>query len=422
MDPDRQSAAPARSGQAVSENTGAPPRRLVLIGALVLALAAFRYLHELAKLLVEAPFIDFGAFYAFTTALWQGVNPFDAAEMMRVDAVLGIRRAGASPTFTPAGYLVFLPMQALPYLVSRMLWLLVSQLSLAAAVVMLARRFQPGRLACLAGLVVVFGYQPIFEDFALGNLNSFVLLLLTLGVLATVRGRLLAASVPLSLAANLKPQYALLIPFMSWIGFPLTAALTLVFVVGECLLALAFLGWGWVPGYLEFLTVGSRGLHAWTMNLSPHAMLHRLVGSEGPAPVIDGIAIGASLTVIIAVMWATVRVDGEEGRLAAWATAIAALPLVSPLTEENHLVVLLIPMLFVIARLDRLPGRGDAALLVVATVLLASRYSVDSFSAFARGPASLAYGGKVLGAAALAVLAARLTRPEVVSVPSRAWL
>lgn len=79
----------------------------------------------------------------------------------------------------------------------------------------------------------------------------------------------------------------------------------------------------------------------------------------------------------------------------------------SPLTEEHHLAVLLAPCLVLLARIDRL-SRAGVGCFVAGTVLVAARYSVAAYSAFASGVPSLALGGKVAGAALLAIAGATL--------------
>ncbi len=395
----------------MSDLHAAPRSGLAAAGAIVLALAAFRYVHDVLKLWVQAPFNDLGSFYTFTAAFRLGVDPFVRAELERVGATLHAPLSGTPPTFTPAGYLIFWPLTALPFALVKPLWIAVGQVCLIAALVVLHRCLGVSPLLGALGLVVALTYQPILEDIALGNLNLLVLFLVALACAAHVRGHRLAAALPLSWAINLKLPYLLLVAFLYWIGARQTALLALALGVGWAGLGVAVFGSYWLEGYARFLTAGSAALHAWSRNLSPHAILHRLLRIDGPSAWVDAVAITLALGVVAWVLWVTAGSGrSREAALAAWATAVAALPLVSPLTEEVHLVVLLLPLAFVISRLDRLPARGDVVAVVVATVLLGSRYSFEAFPAFARGLPSLAYAGKTLGAAALAVVAGRLAR------------
>ena len=90
--------------------------------------------------------------------------------------------------------------------------------------------------------------------------------------------------------------------------------------------------------------------------------------------------------------------------------AVGAIPLITPLLEEHHLTVALLPLLLAVARADELAGKREIACLVGAVVLLAGRYSLEAFPRFDRGLASLAHAGKPLGALLLLTVIARLAR------------
>lgn len=83
--------------------------RLRLALLLVIALASFRYGHEVLRLALDAPFIDYGNLYTYTTAIRTGADPYDPTQLAGIDAVLRVRHASVPPTFGPAGYLVLAP-------------------------------------------------------------------------------------------------------------------------------------------------------------------------------------------------------------------------------------------------------------------------------------------------------------------------
>jgi glycosyltransferase involved in cell wall biosynthesis len=413
---------PTRSGaaQGGARSARRPPRtgvagwltprsRVRTVLVLVLALAAVRYGHAVLKLALTAPFIDFANFYVYTATVAAGLDPFDPAQLARMDAELRIPHAIVPPTYGPAGHLLLLPFTALPFWLASLLWLGLGQGCLVAALGLWWRRLRPDPVLAFAGLVVVLGFQPILEEIAIGNLNLPALPLLALAGLGVAAGRPLLAAAPLSWAVHLKPQYALLVPFLVWLGAGRAAGLALALAAAWAVLAVLVFGHTWVGGYLAFLLVGSADLHAWLKNLSPHAMLHRLLSHPAPHPLVDATAVLLAAAITLAVLWATRRArSGEpETRLTAWALGLAAVPLVSPLTEEVHLVALLLPLLLALWRLPRRSGPGEVGLLLGAAVLLASRYSLEAFPLFASGVPSLAHGGKALGAAALAVVLAR---------------
>lgn len=393
-------------------------RTVHVVLTLLVTLSAFRYAHDIAKLVVETSRIDFGTFYTFTAALWRGYDPFTIEGLQALD-YLAIPRAGTvAPTFAPAGYLFFLPFVALPYEAARAAWLLAGEGALLGTLWALYRRLAPPLPVAMGALAIVLGYQPIYEDVSVGNLNHVVLLLLALAVVVDPRVRPFAVALPLSLALNLKLYCIVLLPLLVWVGAGAAAVLTAALAVAWTLVAVAVFGVAWLPRYVDFLLVGSASLHAWSRNLSPHAILHRLAGVAGPQPVVDAAAITFALGIAALVAWgARGGRARSDSMLVAWTAALAAMPLMSPLTEEHHLVVSLIPLLFAISRVATRAEAADVGLLAGATALLAGRYSLESFPFFATGVASLATAGKAVGAGLLLAVIVRLARaPE----PARA--
>ena len=394
----------------------AAPTTVRLVLALVIVLAGFRYVHDIVKLAVEAPTVDFATHYGFTAALWAGMNPFRPDGLAWVDTMLGVRRAGTPGTVPPGGYLVFLPLLLVPYAIARLVWLAIGQACFAAMLVVLRRRLVSGELLAVCGVFVALSFQPLYEDVALGNVNVEVACLLAIAMLAHANGKVVATALPLSLAVMLKLPYAALIPYLWWLGTPGTAALTLALAAGWCGLAFAVFGTAWVGDYWAFLSVGSAPLHAWPRNLSPHAVLHRVTGMLEPNVWVDALAIVLALAVVTAVLVLTrdARAD-VEGRLGGWMLALAALPLASPLAEENHFVVQLIPLLFVLTRALDFRTTAERVMVLVGILLLASRYSLEGFTALSTGIPALAQTGKIAGIAVLTVLTARLVRRRSVA-------
>src|SRR5207248_4581958 len=111
-------------------------------------------------------------------------------------------------------------------------------------------------------------------------------------------------------------------------------------------------------------------LHAWTLNLTPHAALHRLLDGALGARVVEPLALAASLTILVVLGYA-VRGRPAPGTPAfdwAFGLAVAAVPLVAPIAEEPHLVVLLLPLALLVLAPDASP-RASAALVAAAVLL-----------------------------------------------------
>ena len=95
----------------------------------------------------------------------------------------------------------------------------------------------------------------------------------------------------------------------------------------------------------------------------------------------------------------------------AWGLGLTAVLLLSPLAEEHHLVVLLLPVTLLLLRVEALRA-ATASVLVVSVLLLAARYSLNRFPALHSGPAALLMVGKLAGVAGLAYVLARRLRKE----------
>jgi hypothetical protein len=84
---------------------------------------------------------------------------------------------------------------------------------------------------------------------------------------------------------------------------------------------------------------------------------------------------------------------------------------ISPLTEEHHLVTLLFPLALLL--LNEPHGCWEPLdwwLLVMSVLLLGSLYSLEQFPAFHRGVLSVMMGGKLLGAGCLGWMLQRRIR------------
>ncbi len=381
------------------------PAMLILAVAFSLA----RYGHDLLKFYLQAPFIDFAHYYTFATVVSLGLDAYDPHAIQQVDAMLQLRRAGGGADYPPLFYVLMQPWTWIPFRTAAVIWMLFSQLCLFAALMLCAAKtvvVTPVRFALIACLVLNF--QPLLETVALGQTNLAILLLLTTAWWG-LRARhpwLVAAS--LAGVVHIKIQYVLLLAFLGWIGARqafLRAMLLCGLGAGAGLLAL---GPSHYRGYLALLHESSAVYADWILNLSVRAGLYRLFGLSGTNNVMaDGLwmLLGA-LFLLFAVPAANNVVERDPEHVDwAWGLALSAVLLFSPMTEEHHLVVLLLPLTCLLLS-PVMPTifsvRG--LLLLGSLVLLASRYSLNQFPLFHQGIYSLAMLGKTAGIAGLAVL------------------
>jgi hypothetical protein len=187
-------------------------------------------------------------------------------------------------------------------------------------------------------------------------------------------------------------------------------------------LALIALGLAHHAEYLRYLVAPPEYLWTWTANISPAATLHRVLSPHGEARLLARsltLIVGALLVFLFARAIPRGTPSASPAFDWAWGLAVTAIPLLSPLTEEHHLVVLLFPL--TLALMDGWDMEGvtlESTLLLVSVLLLASRYSLERFPTFHGGFLSLLATGKILGVVCLAWLLTRFAR--YAATPERA--
>ena len=383
------------------------PQAVSLLLTLVVVFSLFRYVHDLAKLLLEAPFIDFAHYYTYATVVRRGLDPFDPQAVASVDDLLRIRRAGAAANYPPLFYLLMQPWTLLPFRPAAVTWLLASQALLVAALGFCRRSFASASpVRVVAALFVVLNYQPLIENLALGQANLLLLFLVTLAWWGLRDGHAWIPAGAVAITPFVKVQYGLLLPLLFWMGERRAAARALLLIGLGVGAGLLILGPAHHQNYLHYLLSPPEYLSKWTANLSPLATLHRLFGASGGGHLLAAaltLALDAVLLVVFARAIPRPTPAGSPTMDWAWGLGLTAIPLLSPLTEEHHLVVLLLPLtLLLLAEHETSLPRIDQALLLGGILLLASRYSFERFPAFHQGPLTLLATGKILGVAALA--------------------
>jgi hypothetical protein len=403
----------AVASAAARADVAAAPRGRVAAAAglaLIVALVGVRYAGDVARMAADGGFIDFAHYYTYAVHVARGGDPFDAAAVERVGEALALRRAGSGVIYPPLFYAAMRPWTWLPFEASALAWLAASQaLLLATGALVLSRRAaDPWRLA--AALVLGLAYQPLAESLALGQANVLVLFLLTLGWWATRTDHPWLAAAALGAVVHVKPHFGLVVVALWWIGARAVAVRAAGVAAAGVVAGVLLVGWAPHVAWAAHVLRMPQYMHGWSLNHSPHAVLHRLLdGGVGPRAV-EALALAVGLAVAVAVARALSpgATPGTPAFDWAFGLALATALLVSPLTEEHHLVVLLLPLSLLVLAPDP-PGRGTAAL-VVAAVLLGARYSLERWPALHAGVPSLVMTGKLAGTVLLAWLLTRRLR------------
>jgi hypothetical protein len=406
-------AARAEASAACRAHVAAAPRARVPAAAalaLVAALLIATYLGSLARIAADSGFIDFAHYYGFAIHLAGGGDLFDPSAGARVGDALGLRVAGAPLKYPPLFYVAMRPWTWVPFRASALAWLALGQgLLLATAALVLRRRAaDPARLLALLALVVFS--QPLVETLHLGQTNVVLLALVTLGWWGARAERPWVAAVALGLAVHVKPQFGLPIAALWWIGQRGVAYRAVAVAAGGLVAGVAVVGPAAHLAWADQALAMPAYLHAWTLNITPHAALHRLLDGALGVRAVEPMALGVSVAILAGVAYALRGrpAPGAAGFDPAFGLAVAAVPLVAPIAEEHHLAVLLLPLALLVLAPDATP-RASVALLAAA-VLIGARYSLERAPVLHAGAPSLLMTGKLAGVALLAWLLARRAR------------
>jgi hypothetical protein len=390
------------------------PVRFLLL--LVVLFSAMRYLHELVKILLESPFIDFAHYYTYAMVVAVGLNPFDPQAVTRVDELLHIRRAGSAANYPPLFYLLMQPWTMLPFRPAAVAWFFAGQACLVGSFMLCLRTYAPvSPVRAATALFCVLNFQPLLENVFLGQSNLLLLLLVTLAWWGLRGDYPWVVAGAVAVALHVKVQYGLMLPLLWLMGRRIETIRAAVLAGLGLGVGLIVLGPMHHQEYLRYLATMPDYLLTWTANLSPRATLHRLFAGSGQSQILANglwLALGVGILVLCA---RTVPNPLPPRSLAldwAWGLGLCAILLLSPLTEEHHLVILLLPMVLLVLN-DVAPVRSqDVAVFVVSILLLGSRYSLERFPVFHQGALSLLMTGKLLGVVGLTwLLVRRLQAP-----------
>ncbi|MFY9615993.1 MAG: glycosyltransferase family 87 protein [Candidatus Dormiibacterota bacterium] len=128
---------------------------------------------------------DLDAYLTAGRAIWQG-QPLYAPFLHHPFPDPTLRPAFIYP---PAFALLVAPLGLLPDAVANVVWLLIGQASLAAALGLTLRWLQPSPMAVTAMLFATLTFYPVWVDAVQGQANLLILLLLIGGIAGIVQGK-----------------------------------------------------------------------------------------------------------------------------------------------------------------------------------------------------------------------------------------
>ncbi|HEV1998507.1 MAG TPA: glycosyltransferase 87 family protein [Candidatus Dormibacteraeota bacterium] len=327
------------SGASFSPLSPSRERDLVL-AAIALAVLAWYVSRTAVQLLHGYPASDFRNYYVAAQDFAAGRDVY--AQALRCCNGV-VRNDGFN--YPPLIAELVRPLTVLSLTAAARVWLVLNQLMLAGAIFLAWRTLRDhvstGALLLLLSLTLAF--RPLSVAIELAQVTVLLTLLLAVAAYSYARRREAAlGGVAVAIATLIKLlPVVMALAFVRWDRRPR-------FLVGAATLAattVVVLGTLWVltPATQEFFfrvmvrftstpdIYGNQSLQA----VSRRAQIV-LLGGVGPAGrVLTALAM---LALIGLTWWRGARVEGAVGRLAVFASLLAVIPLVSPLTWDHHLV------------------------------------------------------------------------------------
>lgn len=396
-----------------------PKDRTKLLLLFVLLYFSCSFMHSLARMFaLERNFGDYALFYTQTTLLGSGENIFVPNKLefrQRIDMPVHVcgsfnGAAGNSPFY----FLTISPFARVSFWPSVALWTAFNLLLLLAGLFWLDKAMEGLNadrwLTRIMLGMIALSSQPLLENIGLGQNNLFIFAALAGALLLHRRDRHFLAGCALAFVLTIKQQYGMLAIFFLWRReYKVLAGITGGFIA---LHGLSTLVYG-LPVELAYwknlLAISSRlSTSAWNMDLSLKSLIGLIIAPLAGAaaarvfyPAVFVLATGVCLK--------QVRGAGSTRLLTGFSLFLCLSFLLSPLSEEPHLVMMIGPLAAAFLLLGE--NTADRLLWVGAFLLINLRYSLASFSAIPVWMEPLYYL-KTAGVVSLLILLLRQARTQ----------
>jgi hypothetical protein len=329
---------------------------LLVVGFISFAWQAIR------PLVFNTDMYDFNSYYISAYATQKGLDPYNVETLQSLAQELNIPKV-TDYTYLPFNTLLFLPLSFLPYPAAVVVWRLLNLALLVFAVWLISKTLAlslNAKAALIVG-VIVFNFDPLIYNLAIGQINLLILLLIVGTAYAWTRHREVLAGVLLALGVSIKLAPAVLFLYFLWKrGFRLVAA-SIAAIIAFAVIAFLALGEQATRKGIASIVGFAQEDNAWIANQSWRGFLARLfVGDEYisalyPAARLESVLYFAGVLVIV-VLTAFVLYRSRRSGLfhLEFALVLIAFTLISPVTWVHHLVWLLYPLVVLaVACVDR---------------------------------------------------------------------
>lgn len=342
------------------------------------------------------PMRDFEAYYAAGKAYNIGANPYGAAIWRQERMLPGVVRARFEvlPFVGPPATLpLFALLARLPFSQANALWrsFLITALSALALLAMRFAHVRIGAFAVCAAAIAVLGFGPATSALALGQVALPAAVLSALAVAAITR----------------RPAVGSILSALAWIQPNVAVPMFAATRNAKGLIAMCAGIAVFAAGSLR--AIGLHGLISYAARLHAHSIAERFAMIQTtPAAIAYGFgasapaAAGAGLLIAVAAIVTWLAIAGRRnGTLSRFCAGCSLLPFAMPFFHEQDMIVLFIPAVFCVLRVER-----HIAPFAVAGALLCAA----DWLGLAQRPAGGVQTLLLVGAAALALL---LLRAEV---------
>lgn len=300
---------------------------------------------------------DFHGFYLAALAVSSGHDPYGPADaFMKSGANIATIQGGNPFVYSPAFAIVLIPFTWLPYPTALLVWDFCNVAMLAGSIYLLLRSIgsRPS-FPAMAVLTMVASYTaPVRGVLFWGQSDILILFLLSAALATRFDERWRLASVLLALACVVKPTLLAMVPFLLWKReFRLVAVWIGTFLVVLLAPFVALGGQTWQDQLLIWRFWTSVYV-TFRFNFAPMGVLARLLEPNAYIqPLANAPQLATGLWLVeAAIVFALTLVMLAPRPLArdrrSWldmALIILAFLLISPLTEDNHMALLIAPTL-----------------------------------------------------------------------------
>ncbi|MFI5321311.1 MAG: glycosyltransferase 87 family protein [Myxococcota bacterium] len=290
----------------------------------------------------------------------------------------------------PISAFLYAPLAALPPLAALVAFKLAGTAALWAALWLLYREGRArlaGDSAAVARHAARFAvaallFQPLWTIYRVGGQTTpFAFLLLTLGLLAHLRGRVAWAALCFGVTVLIKPAFLIGFGFLGLLAGPRFIAASLLHGAWLGALSLALCGWPLHEAFLAKMLANAGGVARWTNNSSlwilPNEIAWRLAGPDAASVALPRWLVlplqGGLLAAFAALARWTRRADLPQPARTHhhWMLALIFFLLFAQTAWEHYLAVLFLPVAFWLASWDVAPPSVRRVVALVVALSLA---------------------------------------------------